>query len=70
MEKAFDVAFKIEFDTKMAEVLLAIFQYSNGQKKEEVMEKALDATSKIEDNNNRAWGTFQHDIFCCFFEFR
>lgn len=55
MEKAFDAAFKIEIDEEMAEAFLAIFEYSDGQRKEEVMKKALDAVSMVKDDYARTW---------------
>ncbi len=41
------------------EALSSIIPYLDGQRKEEVMEKALDAASKIKDNYKRANEHFQ-----------
>ncbi|WP_410509646.1 NB-ARC domain-containing protein [Methanosarcina hadiensis] len=49
--RALDVVSKIEYDDVRAEALSTIVPYLDEQKKEETIEKILDATLKIKDNN-------------------
>ena len=51
---------KIEDNDARAKALSAIVPYLDGQRKEEVMEKALDAVSKIEDDYSKSMGTFSY----------
>ena len=53
MEKALDVASKIENDDDIVRALSVYCSLFGWTKKEEVMEKALDATFKIEDNSKK-----------------